>query len=328
MKRLSCMCAAALAVTAGIADATVNLELPEGFQQIIHESSDADSASFPVGSGVDGKFPVQIVDGTVERIVFRTDRPQPTLDLLRTLSSSLQQRGYAEIFRCYDRQCGGFSFLSGLEIVPPPEMFVDLGDFRFLTARKGGPGAAELVSVLASSSSNTGFVQVTVAQETPHLPDDPSDGDVDVDIIIKQVANRESTAGDDGSGDDVGPVVQQLLFLGRAVLTSLEFAIGSLSLAGGDSAELEELSGFLEANPEAIVVLVGHTDAEGALESNIELSQRRAVAVLDLLVSQYGVNPDQLQAEGIGYLAPRATNATEEGRSANRRVEVVLVRQN
>ncbi len=315
-------------ITAAAAAATVNLELPEGFQQVIHETSDADSASFPVGSGVDGDVQIEFVDGAVERMVFRTDRSVPTLDLLRTLSSSLQQRGYTEIFRCYDRQCGGFAFLAAIEIVPPPEMFVDIGDFRFLTARKDNLGAAELVSVLVSASSNTGFVQVTLARETPHQQDDSSAGTGDVETIIKQVANRESTESEDGSGDDVGPVVQQLLFLGRAVLTSLEFATGSLSLASGDSDELEELAGFLEADPGAIVILVGHTDTEGMLESNIELSQKRAVAVLDLLVAQYGVNPDQLQAEGIGYLAPRATNDTEEGRSANRRVEVVLVRQN
>ena len=72
-------------------------------------------------------------------------------------------------------------------------------------------------------------------------------------------------------------------------------------------------------------MLVGHTDAVGALEGNIRLSKKRAEAVMRRLIDGYGVDPVQLSAEGIGYLSPRASNATEEGRRLNRRVEVVLL---
>jgi hypothetical protein len=71
---------------------------------------------------------------------------------------------------------------------------------------------------------------------------------------------------------------------------------------------------------------VGHTDAEGGRDSNIALSEARAEAVRRHLIDvTLGVNPAQLDAAGIGYLAPRATNETAGGREANRRVEVVLL---
>ncbi|HEY5624811.1 MAG TPA: OmpA family protein, partial [Gammaproteobacteria bacterium] len=58
-------------------------------------------------------------------------------------------------------------------------------------------------------------------------------------------------------------------------------------------------------------------------EYNMSLSQRRADAVVAALVNDYGVAAGRLTSAGVGYLAPAATNDTEEGRGLNRRVELV-----
>jgi len=73
---------------------------------------------------------------------------------------------------------------------------------------------------------------------------------------------------------------------------------------------------------------VGHTDAEGSLDGNIALSRRRAASVLERLVTAYQVDRRQMEAQGMGYLAPIASNLTEEGREANRRVEVIVTSTN
>ena len=88
---------------------------------------------------------------------------------------------------------------------------------------------------------------------------------------------------------------------------------------------LQALAAFLRADPARRVTLVGHTDTVGALDRNIALSKRRAASVLERLVSAHGVPRAQIAAEGMGYLAPIASNLTPEGREANRRVEVVLL---
>jgi OOP family OmpA-OmpF porin len=72
------------------------------------------------------------------------------------------------------------------------------------------------------------------------------------------------------------------------------------------------------------VVLVGHTDASGGLAGNTALSRARAASVRDRLMAEYAVPAAQITAEGVGYLAPRATNKTEDGRARNRRVEAIL----
>ena len=68
----------------------------------------------------------------------------------------------------------------------------------------------------------------------------------------------------------------------------------------------------------------GHAVLSG-LDANIALSRSRAVAVRDRLIQNFDVPAAQMDAEGMGYLAPVASNLTPEGREANRRVEVVLL---
>ncbi len=69
------------------------------------------------------------------------------------------------------------------------------------------------------------------------------------------------------------------------------------------------------------VEIAGHTSNTGSAEYNMMLSQRRAQAVVNYLISK-GVDPDLLSARGYGITDPIATNATREGRNANKRVEL------
>ena len=107
-------------------------------------------------------------------------------------------------------------------------------------------------------------------------------------------------------------------------LDDLSFATGSSDLSEGQYASLARLAAYLLANPDKTVALVGHTDSEGSIAGNIALSKRRAASVLERLVSVYDVPRRQMEAEGVGYLSPRASNLTAEGRVKNRRVEVIL----
>jgi len=69
---------------------------------------------------------------------------------------------------------------------------------------------------------------------------------------------------------------------------------------------------------------VGHTDNSGSLAANVALSKDRAAAVRKRLIEKLGVPAEQLTAEGAGWLSPRTSNLTPEGREKNRRVEAVL----
>ena len=75
--------------------------------------------------------------------------------------------------------------------------------------------------------------------------------------------------------------------------------------------------------PDAAVTVLGHTDAQGSDDYNVDLSRRRATNVMTALVSR-GVNPDQLSEVAIGKRQPIAPNSTTEGRARNRRVEFIV----
>jgi outer membrane protein OmpA-like peptidoglycan-associated protein len=97
------------------------------------------------------------------------------------------------------------------------------------------------------------------------------------------------------------------------------FASGSADLDESSDAILTSIAASIIATPGVDVEIVGHTDGEGAVEVNQEISERRAQAVLQRLI-ELGVDEARLRARGAGESEPIADNDTEEGRAANRRI--------
>ncbi|MEJ8568963.1 OmpA family protein [Elongatibacter sediminis] len=89
-------------------------------------------------------------------------------------------------------------------------------------------------------------------------------------------------------------------------------------------ASLVEVVDLLQSEPDKKIRIEGHTDSVGSAEGNLQLSQRRADSVLDTLVS-LGVDRGRVTTAGMGEDFPIASNDTEEGRSRNRRVDVILL---
>ena len=118
----------------------------------------------------------------------------------------------------------------------------------------------------------------------------------------------------------------ELLQNGYAVLSDLDYEPGSSKLGAGPFRSLQELADFMENQPEAEIILVGHTDNTVASDANIALSKRRAASVVERLVTKYGIAAKQLTADGVGFLAPLTANTADSGRDRNRRVEAVIKR--
>ena len=253
---------------------------------------------------------VATAEGRITREVLRFQNSARTsLQLIEGLRQKLEDEGYVEVFGCTASACGGFDFRFQLDILGEPDMFVDLGDYIYLLMRASDPQAQpHSVALLASRSQTTGFVHVTTVSEPDALPEPAP---------IEETVSRPIAPPDD--------LIAAMLDQGHAVLPDLDFGSGSSDLGSGTYRSLESLAAWLEANPTARIVLVGHTDSIGSLEANTALSRQRAASVARFLVQQLGAANDQIQSSGAGFLAPIATNLTEEGRAANRRVEVVLL---
>jgi OOP family OmpA-OmpF porin len=148
-------------------------------------------------------------------------------------------------------------------------------------------------------------------------------GYVQVITVYGGAGRRPSALAEDEAAQS--DVVARLVQEGHAILGDLDFGSGSDQLGGGTFSSLDTLAAFLRFNSNAVVAIVGHTDSIGDLDENIALSKRRAEAVRKRLVDAYAIAGDRIAAEGMGYLSPVASNLTAEGRTANRRVEVILL---
>ena len=107
------------------------------------------------------------------------------------------------------------------------------------------------------------------------------------------------------------------------VLRNIYFNTDSYELLPESGPELNKLKMFLVNNPGVSVEIDGHTDNVGSMEYNLTLSEKRAEAVCNYLISS-GIAKERLTFKGFGYSRPVADNNTEEGRSLNRRTEVVI----
>jgi OOP family OmpA-OmpF porin len=116
---------------------------------------------------------------------------------------------------------------------------------------------------------------------------------------------------------------QQIASEGRVALYGIQFDFDSAKLTPESSATIGEIAKALADDPGLTLYVVGHTDNEGSLQYNRNLSSQRAKSVVDRLVSEYGVDSGRLEPIGVGPVAPVASNDSEEGQSLNRRVELV-----
>lgn len=314
MSRSALLLAAVLAV-APLAASAATVSLPSGTTLQAETVEPAGGYRMPTGPWAEATgVPAEAVSGKVTRQAWRIGGTGlSSYQLLLTLRTQLADQGYEIRFECTTQDCGGYDFRYGTEVLGEPDMHVNLGDFNFLSAVKPGP-EPDVVTLLVSRSASAAFVQVVQVGEaaTPDVEVEPmTSTKAEPDVALPAVVE-----------EDIGPVMESI---GRFILADLVFATGSADLGPGEYTSLTELADYLKANPTKRVALVGHTDAQGSLEGNISLSKRRAASVMDRLINDFGVPAAQLEADGIGYLAPIASNQTDEGRNRNRRVEAILV---
>ncbi|MFT6451830.1 MAG: OOP family OmpA-OmpF porin [Halocynthiibacter sp.] len=289
------------------------LDLPGSATREAAFSAENSSAAVAVGAFTDGAAPSVIAKGTVSRTAWKLGSSvRTTLQIIDPLRQQLVDAGYDIAFECADARCGGFDFRFEQEILPEPEMHVDLGDYRYLAALKGEGEAVEYLTLFVSRSRTAGFVQITrigrgLVTETEVI--------TSTKAVAPQVAEPAALS---------GPIGEALAFNGFAPLDDLVFETGSSSLGEGEFESLAALADWLRDNPDQTVAVVGHTDAVGSLSGNIALSRKRAASVRARLIGALNVPAGQVAADGVGYLSPRASNLSEEGRDKNRRVEVIL----
>ncbi|SFR01806.1 OmpA family protein [Poseidonocella sedimentorum] len=281
------------------------LDLPSG-AELISEQIAPDRYQLPIAAFDGERVPTERIEGLVTRQIWRFPRSSHgTFRVLSALRDDFTARGFEEVFLCRATVCGGYDFRFGIDLARPPEMIVNLQDFRYVALRHSD---GRVASALASRSGNTVYLQLITAAPMDAVP-------------------RAEVAAPDQIGPmPDGAIARAIAAEGHAALDDLTFETGSTALGPGPFASLTELAALMAADRALRVVLVGHTDWVGSLDANVALSRARADAVRARLIRDHGVAPDRIMARGVGYLAPRASNETDAGRMRNRRVEAVLER--
>ena len=118
-------------------------------------------------------------------------------------------------------------------------------------------------------------------------------------------------------------IYDDLVAAGHVATQGLLFDTGSDRLRPESTPTLKQIAAMLEQHPELRLRIEGHTDNVGAKDANRTLSEKRAAAVKAILVGEYHVNAGRLESKGFGDTKPAGGNDTPEGRSNNRRVELV-----
>ena len=307
---------ALVALVLGSPALALDLALPGPAEATAERLEAFGSLRLPTAPFAAGVLPTRLVEGALSQTAWRlAGQGVSTLELMQGLQGQIESAGYSMVFSCETEACGGYDFRYGMAVLPEPDMHVNLGDFRYLLATSP---AGDVVALLVSRTGSTGFVQVTRvgAGGTVMEGKGVTAPEAKASLAPGTATPEDSTAQTDLiAGIEAGHAV---------VLEDLVFASGSSTLAEGDYPSLASLAEWLRADPARKVVLVGHTDASGALEANIKLSRLRAESVRQTLLYAQKISPDQVQAEGIGPLSPRTSNLTEEGRRQNRRVEVLM----
>lgn len=304
-------------VLVAAAAAQANVQLPQlaAAEQTAAESQPNGSYDLPIGPWEAGKLPVLSVAGEVSNAAWRLPGiGADTRDLMAQLRAGLASQGFQPIFACATDACGGFDFRYKLGLFPEPDMHVDLSDFRFLSATRGKGEKAEYIALMVSRIGATAFVQMAQVGPAAGVPT----------TTAPDLATAPSVMPAPAAAPIDNDLGQILAADGHAVLEGLDFPSGATELGGTGVPALQALADYLKADPLARVVIVGHTDSSGDPAANIALSRARAQAVVARLVTDYGVDPAQLSADGVGAMAPLTSNQSEEGRRKNRRVEAVL----
>lgn len=118
-------------------------------------------------------------------------------------------------------------------------------------------------------------------------------------------------------------VRNKLLTEGKLVSYGIYFDVNKDIVKPESYGTLKEIAAVLQENPDVRVKIVGHTDADGADASNMDLSKRRGASVKNELVKNFGIDASRLESDGMGESQPVAPNDTPANKALNRRVEFI-----
>ena len=140
----------------------LDLQMPTNATLAREVTRAADTILVPTGPFAQGTLPRLRLAGQISQRAWHLPTSSlTTLQVLLPLRAELEASGWNVDFECADMECGGFDFRFNTPVLPAPDMFVDLFDYRYLYARRGEDAEGEHATLLISRAGQTGYVQIT-----------------------------------------------------------------------------------------------------------------------------------------------------------------------
>lgn len=283
-----------------------------GSRIIRYDSIEYDEYKLIVGPVTKYKEPaekVEEIEGAITRVTYEAPKERSTLEVMRNYELALKEKGFKTLWQCKNAECSGEGAQNGRNfnhaVVPYTLEFAEnYEDQRYLAAKLENDKGPVYISLYMVKNTSSGgrmaghvYIQLDVITTRPM--------DVGLQVVPAEQIQRS--------------IEQE----GHVAIYGILFDTDSAVLREDSRPALDEIGKLLKATPGFNLYVVGHTDDQGTLEYNLDLSKRRAEAVVRDLVTKYGIAAGRLEAHGLAFLAPKASNATPEGRQKNRRVELV-----
>lgn len=261
------------------------------------------------------------VEGRYTRVLYVVPVKRSTLEVLRNYVGDLEAKGFKKLFGCNGAECGPGEgkqlvthWMYPIASTQKPTNKGQMTEFAL-----NFPEDVRYVAYWLDRPEGSVYVALTIAENKFNQWPETFDK-VMVLMDVVEVGRMERRMVDP-KADEMQKGLDQH---GKVALYGIQFDFNKAEIKPESASTLGEIAKLLQANPALKLYVVGHTDAVGSVAYNKDLSEKRATAVVQWLVSKHSIAADRLTPAGVGPLAPVATNATEEGRAKNRRVELVV----
>jgi len=250
--------------------------------------------------GISGNIgATRTVEGALSRRTYRLPAGSDVAGVVDSYRQRLVSAGFEVLYDCKGEACGPTFLRASPGYRAHGRRFdAPLSAQRYLAVRRPDTDGDAYTAVQAARTDDGIALQVDTLTVAPRK----------VDAIAVNAAQ----------------MARDLATSGRVVLYGIFFNTDSAEIKADSRPTLNEIARLMRNESDLRLLVVGHTDSRGKFDYNINLSTRRARAVVDALVRDNGIDDDRLKPWGVGYSSPRASNNNDVGQAKNRRVELVV----
>ena len=242
---------------------------------------------------------VEVVEGRWTHTSYTTPAKRSVVEIGRHYDQGLRNEGFEIVYSCRDGDCGTGGRKTNGDWWDPNFMR------RYIVGRQARPEGDLWVCVHAQAKG-------------PNLP-----AQLELDVIQAKPEPRVEEVKPDET--DAGWLESELVERGHVAVRGVSFDPKKLTVLPESQPVLQAISQLMARDPRRKLLVVVHSDGATDVAASVQRSRKQAGALVTTMVKKFSVPAARVRGEGVGPLAPLTTNATQEGRATNRRIELVLV---